>query len=270
MDPATDTLIDDVTALANRAIADNRLRPAQLEMWPEAFRAQPNESARSALFTVRRGPRRYVEDESLVVLGDGELKYRGQELRTDDEDVWLQILHVARLKNLEEWVEFSPYTILKALDWPTNGTYYKRLKTHLTRMQATALQFNSKRLAQTVSVSLIRRFEFESEGKPLEKWRVWIEREMRQLFGSHYYTQVEWELRKTLTPIAKRLMDYFGSHKEPLPVKLDKLREMCGSETEAGWKWKQVVTRSLKDLVDAGFLSTFDIDRHGRVCVKRA
>lgn len=262
----TNSIANEVEALAAKARA---VRPAQLEIWPEEFRALPNESARSALFTVRRGKRRYFEGESLVVLGDGELKYRGQELRTDDEDVWLQILHLARLQPLEEWVEFSPYAVLVALDWPTNGIYYKRLRAHLERMQATALQANSKRLGQTVSISLIRRFECEHEGKPLERWRVWIEREMRSMFGSHSYTQIEWEKRKQLTPVAKRLMDYFGSHKEPYPVKIDKLKSMCGSETAASTKWRQLVRRALDELKEAGVVADWTIDRHDRVRVQR-
>jgi hypothetical protein len=259
-------LLADIQALEEKARA---LRPAKLEMWPEEFRALPNESARSALFTVRRGKRQYFEGASLVVLGDGELVYRGQELRTDDEAVWLQVLHLARLQPLAEWVEFSPYAVLRALSWPTNGTYYKRLRVHLARMQATALEVTSKRLGRRVSISLIRKFECEAEGKPLERWRVWIEREMRELFGRHSFTLTEWESRKKLRPIAKRLCDFFGSHKEPFPVKIEKLRDLCASECAARTKWRQLVRGALDELMRAGFLTSWTIDRHDRVNVRR-
>lgn len=262
----TDRLSKEVAAFAEKV---RNSTPSQLEIWPDEFRALPNESARSALFTVRRGARRYCEGITIAVLGEGEIKYRGQELRTDDEDVWLQILHLARLQPLEEWVEFSPYAVLKALGWQTNGTYYKRLRTSLERMQATALQATSKRLAKTVSVSLIRKFECEEEGKPLEKWRVWIERDMRQLFGSHNFTQLQWETRKRLSPIGKRLMDYFGSHREPFPVKVEKLRDLCGSETAVMAKWRQLVRVALEELKGSGFLLDWSIDGHDRVCVRR-
>lgn len=260
-------LLADVQALEAKARA---LHPAKLEMWPEEFRALPNHSARSALFSVRRGTRQYFEGESLVVLGDGELTYRGQELRTDDEDVWLQIMHLVRLQPLGEWVEFSPYAVLRALSWPTNGTYYKRLRGHLARMQATALEATSKHLGRRVSISLIRKFECEAEGKPLERWRVWIEREMRELFGRHNYTQLEWESRKKLTPIAKRLSDFFGSHKEPFPVKIEKLRDLCASECATRTKWRQLVRGALEELVRAGFLRSWEIDRNDRVKVRRS
>lgn len=266
MPVTTNSLRNEVAALADKV---RSARPAQLEIWPEEFRAQPNESARSALFTVRRGKRRYYEGESIVVLGGGELRYRGQELRTDDEDVWLQITHLARVQPLEEWVKFSPYSILKAIGWPTNGIHYKRLRVHLERLQATVLMVTSKRLGVTVSISLVRRFECVAEGKPLERWRVWLEREMRMLFGSHSFTQLEWERRKALTPIAKRLMDFFSSHREPWPVKVDKLREMCGSETKTLTKWRQQVDQALNQLVQVGFLADWKMDQHDRACVKR-
>lgn len=268
---SSSNLLEQVEMLRVAAKKRSDAEPAQLDMWPSDLRALPNESARSALFTVRRGKRRYYADEPILVLGDGELTYRGQELRTEDEDVWLQILHLAREQPLEEWIEFTPYALLKSLGWPTNKTYYNRLREALSRMKATALTAKSKRLGEGgLVLSLIAKFAWENEGQALEKWRVWIDREMRAFFGKTSYTQLIWESRKKLGPVAKRLMDYFSSHRNPYPIKSDQLRDLCGSETASIRKWRQLLSRALDELEAIGFLTEWAFDEHDRVCVTRA
>ncbi len=112
----------------------------QLPLWSEALRGVPNELVRSSLFSARdkREPRRSFRGEDLVVLGDGRINYRGEELRQDDETVWLHVLHLARLHPLGESVEFTPHAFLKAIGWGTSAKEYTRLREHLSRMQATA------------------------------------------------------------------------------------------------------------------------------------
>jgi hypothetical protein len=253
----------------SQATAEKRSSP-QMSFWPDDLRAIPNETARSALFTIGRGVRRNIKSEPIFVLGDATITYRGEELRTEDEDVWLQIMHLSRGKPLSECIEFTPHSLLVALGWPTNKTYYNRLRQHLERMKATAISATSKRLNSTVSVSLIRRYQCEEEGRRLEKWKVWLEPEMNQLFNQAYYTQLAWEQRKQLTPLGKRLMDLYASHAKPFPMKLDTLRKVCGSSNNEGRSWRQNVRTALTDLVEVKFLESFSIDPKGLVHVLRA
>jgi hypothetical protein len=120
-----------------RAAAEAVYLPA----WPELRRGSPNEIVRSALFTVRtrRTPRWDFKDEPIVVFRRrrDHLPWRGA---APDHDVWLQLLHLARRQPLGEWVEFTAYSMLKALGWSTRPNY-QRLRTCLNRMKATALPY---------------------------------------------------------------------------------------------------------------------------------
>lgn len=240
--------------------------PKQLPLWGENFRGAPNEVVRSSLFTGRRtGPREMYKDQVLYVLGDGEVAYRGEELRTYDEDVWLQVMHLARLQNLGECVEFTPYAMIKAIGWVKDKirpskTHYERLKECLSRMQATTVTVRSKRIGKGSTVSLIRKFEYKGMDGTLEKWRVWIEPEMQALYGDTHYTRLEWEQRAKLSPIAKRLHGYFASHKTPYPVKIESLYKMCNVKSELK-RFKQGLRGYLNEMKELGFLINWKIEK---------
>lgn len=263
-----DLFMEQVVALGRKVTRE--LRPVQLEPWPDDLRALPNELLRTALFTVGRGKRKFLVDEPLLILGGGVITYRGEELRVDDEDVLYEIMHLARRQPLEEWVEFTPYQVLKALGRPRNQEYYRRLQTCLSRLTGTVLKVSSSRLSDAVGISLIRKFQYESAPNVrLERWRIWIEREMHVLYSGQNYTRLEWKVRLRLTPIAKRLMDYFSTHRTPFPVKAESLRQLCGSETKSATRWRQLVRMALDELKAAGFIRSWCEDAHDRFCVQR-
>jgi hypothetical protein len=114
----------------------------QLPLWPERVRGLPNALARSALFCAGtpKIPRENLKQKEVYSIKGITIHYTGEELRNDDdEDVFLQVTHLARLQPLGERVEFSAHSMLKALRWDTGSAGYKRLRTVLTRLQATAV-----------------------------------------------------------------------------------------------------------------------------------
>lgn len=236
----------------------------QLPLWGDDKRGVPNEIIRSALFNVRNRntARRDFKDEPIMVLGDGEITYRGEELRQDDEDVWLQLMHLARLQPLGKQVEFTAYSMLTALGWATSSHGYNRLRRCIRRMQATSLAIHSKRLGQGISVSLIHEFEWEDErGAKLDCWRVWISPKMQQLFGDVYYTQLEWEQRRQLGPIAKKLHGIYGSHAAPYPMKIETIKAGCGASAKRLREFKGSLIEALDELKEVGFLADWRIDK---------
>lgn len=253
-----------VGAMAKRALES---KPMQLPFWRDHVYGYPNELARSALFNVRneRGAtadRAYYEDVPVVVYGDGSISYRGQELRQSDLDVWLQVLHLAREQKLGDWVEFTPYSFLKALGRSTSSDAYDRLREHLSRLQATSLAFYSSRLTEGVSVSLVRRFEWKMpDGTRLPQWRVWIEPEMRTLFDDRYVTLLQQDIRHRLGAMAKWLHGFYASHADPFPVKVATLWQSCGSSAKTLSAFRnRVLKDALGELVAVGFLVEYRID----------
>lgn len=238
-------------------------RVVQLPLWAEALRCLPNELLRSALFNAknRKQPRAYLKRQDIAVLFEGRITYQGEELRQDDETVWLQLIHLAKEQPLGSVVEFSPYGFCKAIGWPICKGSYERLRDCLDRMQATSLAVYSKRLAEGVSLSMIPVFSWQDENKQtLKKYRVQVAPQLVELFGSDHYTRVEWEQRLSLpVGIATWLHGYYASHREPFPVKLDTIKRGSGITTESASRLRQLIESALVELVNVGFLKSWEI-----------
>lgn len=233
---------------------------AQLPLWPPEVRAMPNDYARSALFTVRnkREPRQALKNfEIFHIHGDVTISYSGEELRADDDElVWLQVLEFAKHFPLDSPVEFSTYQLCKQLGWPTNGTYYAKAEASLMRLKEGTIKIRSKRLRKLSGLSLIRRFTILDQGTRRARCQVYIEREMFYLFSGNHYTQFLWHKYRKLRPITRRLYDYFGSHKQPFPLKLATFNKLCASNCSRANKWAEMTREACTELVSAGLVQS--------------
>jgi hypothetical protein len=235
----------------------------QLPLWADSLRCLPNEIVRSALFSARnrKWPRVHLKNSEIDVIGDGRITYTGEELRQDDETVWLQLIHLAREQPIGGVIEFTAYSFCKSINWAICGRSYGRLRECLDRMQATALAVYSKRLKEGVSLSMIPRFAWQDENKkPLEKYRVHVAPQLVELFGTGHNTRVEWEQRLSLpVGIATWLHGFYASHREPFPMKLDTIKRGAGITTESPSRLRQLIETALAELVRVGFLANWEI-----------
>lgn len=247
---------------------------SQLPLWPDVMRSLPNEILRSALFNARnrKNPRSMMKSEPVAVIGDGRISYRGEELRQDDETVWLQLVHLARQHVAGQLVEFTAYSFCKDIEWSINSKSYDRLKECLRRMQATGLDVYSKRLDRGVSLSMIPFFEYEDSDtqKTLPRWRVRIAPELVELFGDNYFTRIEWAQRLQLPDgLATWLHGYLATHRVPHPIKIETIARGAGLTETDKPELRRLVKRALTNLRNCGFLIDFDIQKD-LVTVKRA
>jgi len=235
----------------------------ELPRWPDDVRGLPNEALRCALFNARnrKQPRRYFRNELIgTTEALTEIRYTGEELRQTDQTYLLQLLHFARGLPLGSPVEFTPYSFIKGTRTASskqNSGHVDRLLESLRRMQATAVSIHWKRMAQSISISMIPFFQWHDEGtgERLRTWRVTLAPELVELFGRDHFTHVHWQQRLRLpTGIATWLHGYFSSHREPYPVKVSTLQRACGCATDEPRKFKQLVRRALVDLENVEFL----------------
>lgn len=247
----------------------------QLPLWPEGRRAIPNLFVRSALFNARNKntPRLYLKEAQIYVIGDhGSITYTGEELRQDDETVWLQLVQYARESPLGSSIEITPYAFCKALGWSISGGAYARLREILTRLQATSLKAYSSQLERGVSLSMLPRFEWRDHATNtnLKKYKVTIAEELLDLFSGNRYTRLEWEQRLFLsTGVATWLHGYFASHKDNFALRLETIKRGSGIETSTTKHLKATIENALKQLCAAGFITSY-VFAEGRVHVSRA
>jgi hypothetical protein len=233
----------------------------QLPVWPEVRRGIPNALVRGALFTVGncRQQRAYRKNMVIAALGNTEINYTGEELRQDDEDVFLQIVHLARLSPLGTEVEFTAHSLLKALSWPTNSRSYDRLRDTIARLSVTGLEVRSDN--QGYSGSLIRDFQWkEADGRSSRTWKVRLEPRIVALFGHMIYTQIDWSQRLRLGNLAKWLHSFYYTHANPFPMKVETIHHLCGSSTQSLPKFRQLLKRALDELVKVGFFECWELD----------
>ena len=94
---------------------------------------------------------------------------------------------------------------------------------------------------------------------------------MAPLFEDEDYTLLANAQRQQLgKDLARWLHGYWSSHKQIYPIYDTTLMKLCGAETEAIWKFRQLLREALAELEAAGFLAPgWTVDRHGRVAATK-
>jgi hypothetical protein len=260
------TVLNLVAETANRAKHQGkpiRRAASQIPLWADKYRGLPNDLARSALFCCagHKAPRRQFKREKIASVNGFDLIYNGTELRQDDEDVFLQIVHLARLQPLENGVEVTGSQLLKLLLWPRNEASYDRLKEIIQRLKEGTINIKSRTGTRGFSNSLLRKYTWKDEGaesKLLEKWRLWVEPEVVLLFSDQDYSLIDWEGRLKLGILAKWLHSFYSTHRDPVPYKTQTLKDLCGSLNTNLASFRQTLKLAFDELVSAGFLSSFE------------
>ncbi|OGT39929.1 MAG: hypothetical protein A3E81_02080 [Gammaproteobacteria bacterium RIFCSPHIGHO2_12_FULL_36_30] len=240
---------------------------------PHDKRIIPNDMIRSSLFTIanHNSERTYLKNKKISSFLSTDIIYTGEELRQDDEDVWLQLIYLAS-QSQENEITFKPYTFLSQIGWAQRTQYRDRLKASLTRMSATTLEIYNHNFEKGLGFSLVRKFEWYSDDKQLSHWKVWLEPEVVKLYSElgKMYSKIHWDQRKQLKPLAKWLHAFYSSHAEPEPIPLLKLMSLSGSKTKNTKHFKEMLRDAFLELVRIGFLNNdVCIDEHYFVSVSR-
>lgn len=239
----------------------------QLPGWSVDYRGLPNALARSALFTVtRNGVRKKFDEEVIASSKDITLIYSGEELRQDDEDVFLQVLHIAKEQRLGENIKFTANSMIDVLGWTRNTVSYERLNASLKRMTGMLLQLtmrlpdgsNLRFGGQLISSFVVH--EKPDGDKSFQNWVVSLNETIVKLFDPQAYSLIHWPTRKSLSPTTKWLHSYYSTHKAPFPVKVETLRRAMASEIKAIKSFRYELKNGLNVLVENGFFLSARID----------
>lgn len=222
-----------------------QLPAVQLPLWPEPVRAVPNGALRSALFgAIRRGRRRYIEQEQIAALGGIQVFYTGPRLDQGDLDVWESILHILRDKDLGTECRTTSYALLKMMGLSDTGRNRDILEARITRLRANAVAIRQGRYDYIGGL-----LERAARDEETQEWVIVLDPNMRALFTPDQFTMIQWGVRRALSgqPLAQWLHGFYSSHAAPLPIKVETLYKLSGSE--AGELW--IFTQKLKKALDA-------------------
>jgi hypothetical protein len=221
----------------------------QLPLWPDPVRAVPNGFLRSALFgAIAKGRRRYVDGELIAALEGVEIRYTGQRLDQGDLDVWLTILHAARLQALGNKCRVTSYQLLKAIGKTDTGKNRSTLSKRIERLRATALTIRQGRYSY---IGGLIDEAYKDDGT--QEWVIVLNPKLSALFAADSFTQIEWSIRRSLDGhhLAQWLHGFYASHAKPFPVKIETLHRLCGSESSEMWKFAQTLRHALHAVAEA-------------------
>jgi len=149
-------------------------------------------------------------------------------------------------------------------------TFLRSSKRTVQRLNATGLEISSS--TGGYSGSLIRDFNWrEEDGSSSRVWTVQLEPKIVSLFGHVKYSQIIWEKRLGLGNLAKWLHSFYYSHAQPYPMKVETIHLLCGSTTKSRAKFRQLLKKSLNELLTIEFLMEGRINKvDDKVYVTRA
>mgnify|MGYP001006358295 CR=1 FL=1 len=266
---ATESKItDDVLAKLSERVKTKKAIPrageAQLPLWKEHLRGLPNAMARSALFTCANpnADRREYKREKIHSVAGYEIYYNGIELRQDDEDVFLQVVHFARMHPLGDVVEISGKALLNALGWNGSSKSYNRLRDIIERLKEGTIKISHESGNIGYAGSLIRKFAWQTQEKSgaRTKWKIFLEKEIIALFVDDAYTLLDWEDRAGLGPLAKWLHSFYYTHKQPFPYKTKTLHSLSGSKSKTMNSFRRDLRAAHDELESIGFLKSWHHD----------
>lgn len=225
---------------------------------PGDRRAMGNLVLRTPLFRPGRAGSAGRVGYSLTVIyasGGIELLFTGTELRQDDLDVWLELLHDAR-DDLAALRRFRVSGLLAALGRSRSAASRHALLASLARLAGASFAVKQNAKVISLSVRLIKNFRFDGVLCSVE-----LDENAAQLFGEHEWSSVQLPERRGLkSTLAQWLHGFFSTHARPFPLRLAYIRQQSGSAIRSDKKFKQEVRAALEELKAVNFLDDFRIE----------
>jgi hypothetical protein len=232
----------------------------RLPLWPAELRTCPSCVLRSALFgVVRRGRRSYLERQIIAAWANTTIRYSGMRLDQADLDVWLAALHITRESGLGAQVRTSIGAMLKAMGRTQDGRAYEDFNNTIVRLTGCVVEITANR--KTYGGSLIESFERDED---TGRYVLYLNPRLVVLFEDEAFALIDWEQRHGLRrDLSKWLHGYILSHKaaprEPHRIGLEKLRDLCGSETGELKKFRQQIREAMAELQEASIVTRWKI-----------
>lgn len=257
--------------------ATNPPEPQQLVLWEDNLRAMPVAFARGALFrAAAKGQRRRIDGQIAAAPGIT-VRYTGEELRTDDEDLLMSLLHNLRGKNLRDpeqlKVQKYRHELLRDLERNVTGDYYRDLERSLDRLAEGTLKVTYRNPTTgklyKVTQSIIRKVAVADKDGPGACYTIWVEPEILQFFSdSDDYYKISWQDRVRLgRPLSKWTHATLQSLRLPLVgqigLKLADVLKLSGSEASSLASFKVILRRCLEEMRTQGVIGAYSFARNG-------
>lgn len=261
------------SSVKKQAERDSLTLQQSFPMWDDDNRGVPNPFIRSGLFSVKNSDDRdFMQRMTVASLSNYSVTYTGIELVQEDLSIWLALINLARDQPMSDSVYFTGYSLIKDLGWTMNKKSYIRVQEAIARLKVTGIEIAFNNGGEGYTGSLIRDFAWtatDSNGNA--RWMVSFEPRVFVLFLQDTTTLLEWQTRKLIgsrATVALWLHSFYSSHRDPIPMGVEKIFELCRSESSLS-SFRHTLRRSLEKLIDVGFLTFYSMDKDILVVTKK-
>lgn len=247
-----------------------------LPVWPEQTHGIPNLFIRSALFgVIERGHRKMVVREKISSFKGLHIRYTGWKLDQGDFDVLLQVFNLAsrqQQSSNKRLVQFTMRGFLRAIGRDPGKSGREWLKASFERLSGSTLEveieirhtYETEKFTYTGSLVEEVRLDNGPHGFFLK-----INPKLGKLFDAGW-TMLQVKQRICLkTNLAKWLHGFYASHRDPYPIKVVTLQQLCGSEYGRLSDFRCKLRLALTELVGADIISSWLIDPEDKVRVQK-
>jgi hypothetical protein len=263
--------------IAKQRVARLSEPSVQLSFWADDRRGAPNALLRSALFSAGKPTRERTDfkEHPLAVLGPYTIAHTGPQLFQHELDVWLELVHRCRLRPLGTETEFQVRSFLRALGRSTGKSDYKALLSSFRLLAATTIEVAKRDDKGRVRGYIGHLVESLAHDEVTGRWHVSLNPRIASLFAPNEHTWLHAPARLALgrSFLAKWLHGYFSSHARPLPISVDRLRELSGSGAGRLRKFRESLRCALDEVARVemaeGRQFEWRIDDEDRVHVAR-
>jgi hypothetical protein len=239
----------------------------RLANWADHLRGISKDLARSALFqsSAKLLPRQNYENRPVATLKNIRITYSGPELRQDDHDVFMNLVHMARKVDLQTIVKITGNAALDWLHWENTGENYERLRQSYWRLlkgtvivEREVTLSKGKKWRPIYGSHLIQTIDVVDDRSPDLPWNIYLEPRMALLLTGADMTLIDYMVRMKLKPLAQHLHAFYATHSDPIyPYSVATLRELCGSQQKSLPAFRQQLKTALDSLKKEGFIQAW-------------
>ena len=226
---------------------------------PEMFenkRAIPNSFLRGALFgIVKKGKRALVENEKIFTMSHYDIWFSGSELDQNDLEVWDTLIYLAKNKHVDNELRITLYELRKLMGYAQTQSAYDKIIERAERLKFATVKMKHEKYSYIGSLIDEVFVDRAQDGKLVIKFNI----KLVNMFSDNDYTLINMDIRKEIgdNQLARWLYNFYETHKDPIPFKIDFLRHLCRSEANI-YKFKSM----LKDALELVKTAHVSVGRH--------
>ena len=232
----------------------------------ENTRAVSNPLARGALFAAVK-KRQHFKDYVTVYERDGmKVEFKGEQLNQDDHDMLLQLVTMALHKPFGEDVEQAVNAVLSGLGRTTHQSQRCQAFEEMSRLVCTTVRLTTPNYRY--EGHLLDDASTPHDQTALPQYRRHLAYRLNPKFARFYgkaaYTLFDCQERRKLkgrgSEVAKWLHLWIIGNAEQYQIKVETIREKCGSTDKTLFSFRQKLRQALDLLKEAGIITAWSID----------